>query len=406
MITFLNNPKKTLVVLRWLSILMIMVLLGYSNFFVTGKNVPQIFSVIIVLILSNIAIMLLPKEKFVNKYLYTTIFVVDVALVSLSIYLTHGFQSDLYLVYFIIIFMASSGQDIKFAIPMAIIASVVYAVLLVSKLNVSLWSNPLIIIRIPFLFIMSLIFLYYAQEERRRVNEQMERMEKLSMVGEMVAGIVHELNTPLTTVVGFAEVIDSAKDLDEKELIIGKISNEAKRAKTIISSIIKFMYEGKPERTDVNVNEIIDTCLLIIKDPLLYDKVQVEKVLVQELPKVYVDSGQIQQVILNILNNAKQAMKTNDENNRKITIFTELAGNHIKIKIHNNGPAISSEVLTKVFEPFYTTKKRGEGTGLGLTISYRIMKQNDGNIYVKSSKGQGVSFYIELPVSKNVVTEK
>ncbi|MFA5858013.1 MAG: HAMP domain-containing sensor histidine kinase [Elusimicrobiota bacterium] len=392
--------RKVLVILRWLIIAVIAVMMFYSPVIKNKSNILPLILLLSVYIATNLGLMMI-DEKMVNRKVITTaIFVVDVILVSLSIYLTHGFATDLYLIYFIIIFMAGSGQDVKYAIPMALIAAVVYGVLLLSRGNVELISSPGVLIRVPFIFVVSLSFLFYAQREREKIVEKMEKLDKMSLVGEMVAGIMHELNTPLTRIVGFTDVLSSAKDIKEKEFILSKLTRDAAQAKAVILSISKFMYQGRPELKEVTIDEIIDSAFNMAADQLKLEHIEVEKVYTVPPVKIVVDTGQIQQVMMNLINNARHAVKNFDTagTGKKIVVSTTQHGHRVSVKFYNTGPVIPQESMERLFEPFFTTKKRGEGTGLGLAICYRIMKNNGGSITIKNAgDGTGVEVILTLP---------
>lgn len=398
---FLLNIKRTLLILRWLVFIIILFLIIYMPNDVS-RGVGQLLWLLIFFIISNLVLIFLPERWFSTARLNTIMFAIDVLILSYGIYLTQGAQTDLYLVYFVIIFMASGGQDVKFTVPLTGVASLIYAWLVFQQRGATELMSPMLLIRIPFLFIVSLVFNYYAQEDRSRSKERLQRIERLSLLGELNAGIMHELKTPLTTIVGFSGLMDKIDTIEEKEKVIEKISREAVRAKNIILKILQFSSQGVSEKKSLNMNELVENCLVIVEDQLKMDKVTIEKHLLPELPLVEADSQQIEQVFLNLINNACQAMRE-QTGDRKLTIVSEKIMNRVVVRFIDTGPGIKPEHVNKIFDPFFTTKKQSEGTGLGLSICYQIIDSHKGKIYVYSEYGKGATFVVELPVSKKIV---
>lgn len=398
--SFLFNVKKTLLVLRWLIFIIILFLIVYMPNDVSS-DIGPILGLLLIFVVSNLGLSFLPEHWFSTAKLNTIMFVVDVAILSYGIYLTHGTQTDLYLIYFVIIFMASGGQDIKYTVPLTGVASLIYAWLVFNQRGAVELLSPTLLIRIPFLFIVSLVFSYYAQEDKSRTKERLQRMERLSLLGELNAGVMHELKTPLTTIVGFASMLDKSTSIDETTKMIEKISREAIKTKEIIMKILQFSYQGISEKKETDINELIENCLEIVSDQMKIDNVEIKKQLDSELPLILVDPQQIEQVFLNLINNARQAMKERD-GFRQVVVKTEKTRNRIITKFIDTGPGIKQEYINKIFDPFFTTKKQDEGTGLGLSICYQIVQAHNGKIYVHSKYNEGATFVVELPIIKEV----
>jgi two-component system NtrC family sensor kinase len=233
----------------------------------------------------------------------------------------------------------------------------------------------------------------------KNTQEQLIQSEKLSAVGEFVAGVAHELNNPLAAVMGFSEMLREA-DVDAKyRRHLDLIFKAAQRCQKIVQSLLSFARHLKPERKPVSANELVEAVLEIVAYPLRTSNVEVVTQLQPDLPAVLADSHQIQQVLLNIINNARQAIEGHQRDGR-IKINTEVCETNVRITIQDNGPGIPEENLRRIFDPFFTTKEVGKGTGLGLSLCYGIIKEHGGNISATSQQGEGAAFVIELPVAK------
>lgn len=233
-------------------------------------------------------------------------------------------------------------------------------------------------------------------ENLKTTQEQLVQSEKLSAVGKFVAGVAHELNNPLTAVVGFSEVLKKA-DKQNGEYV-DAILKAALRCKRIVASLLSFARREQSERRLVSMNEMIEMALEIVAYALRTGNIEVTTELEKDLPLVLVDKSKIQQAFLNIMNNAQEAIQTHGQPGR-IKIKTETNGPNIRISIQDNGPGIPKEHLRRIFDPFFTTKEIGKGTGLGLSLCYGYIKEDGGEISAVSELGKGATFTIELPIA-------
>jgi len=232
----------------------------------------------------------------------------------------------------------------------------------------------------------------------KTTQAQLVQSEKLSAVGEFVAGVAHELNNPLAAVMGFSELLKDA-DVDEKHRHhLDLIFKAARRCQKIVQSLLSFARRHQPERKPVSVNGLVEEVLEIVTYQLRTNNVEVVRRFAPNLPFVLADGHQIQQVILNLVNNARQAIEANQAAGR-ISISTEMKKPFIRISIQDNGPGIPPENLSRIFNPFFTTKEVGKGTGLGLSLCYGLIKEHGGDITVASQPGGGATFTIELPAT-------
>jgi two-component system NtrC family sensor kinase len=237
-----------------------------------------------------------------------------------------------------------------------------------------------------------------AMQQVRMTQEQLIQSEKLSAVGQFVAGVAHELNNPLTAVVGFSELLQSMPIDDKTRSHLDRIAKSAHRCHKIVHSLLSFARQDSPERRAVNLHTVVDEVLEIMAYDLRTSDVTIAREFAPKLPPIMADPHQLQQVFVNILSNARQAMEPFQRKGR-ITIRTREVGPSVVIEFEDNGPGIRSEHLARIFDPFFTTKPVGKGTGLGLSLCYGIIQEHGGIITARSGLGQGATFAIELPVA-------
>ena len=232
----------------------------------------------------------------------------------------------------------------------------------------------------------------------RATQAQLSHSEKLSAVGEFVAGVAHELNNPLTALIGYSELLQMSTVTDDDRDSLKRISSSAERCHKIVQSLLSFARQHPPERKLSNVNALVDAVIEILIYELRTNNIRVEKELSPHLPRLLVDPHQIQQVFLNIVNNARQAIEAHRPGGL-IRITTGAAGPRVRITFQDDGPGISEENLARIFNPFFTTKPVGKGTGLGLSLSYGIIQEHGGSITAESKLGLGTTFIIDLPIT-------
>lgn len=238
-----------------------------------------------------------------------------------------------------------------------------------------------------------------AEEESRRLREKAEISGRLAAVGEMAAGIAHEINNPLTGVLGFSQLLAERQDLPagiEKEL--KTIVDGSNRVKDIVKRMLTFARQTEPMRTGTSMNELIGATLDLRRYVLRTANIEVVRRLDPNLPRLFVNPGEMQQVFLNLIVNAEYAMKK-AHGRGTLTITTENKDDHVRISFTDDGTGMSEEVKAKLFHPFFTTKEIGEGTGLGLGLSRSIVLEHGGTIEVESQLDQGATFMITLPIT-------
>ncbi|MBU2559376.1 HAMP domain-containing protein, partial [archaeon] len=228
-------------------------------------------------------------------------------------------------------------------------------------------------------------------EDIDTAQKQLIQSEKMASLGQLSAGVAHEINNPLANISLNAQML--LQDVTDEKVIgrLTKIENNVDRATRIVKSLLEFSRTPEFHPTLTDINELISKTLDIVEHEV--KRLEVIKKFQKELPPVPVDPNQLQQVIMNMITNAAQAMPGGGT----LTLRTEKIGDIVEIEIRDTGDGISGENLTKIFDPFFTTKKVGKGTGLGLSISYRIIEKHGGYIDVDSEPGKGTSFTIKLP---------
>jgi len=234
--------------------------------------------------------------------------------------------------------------------------------------------------------------------ERRQQAEQLIMADRLASVGELAAGTAHELNNPLTTVIGFSKLLmerDVPEDIREDLEII---HNEAVRVSQVTKNLLTFARKHAPVKQPNQVNSIIEEVLKLRAYEHRLSNIRVERRLSRTLPEVKADYFQMQQVFLNIVVNAEQVM-AQTKNGGTLTITTRMRDGNVIASISDDGPGILREHLGQIFNPFFTTKEPGKGTGLGLSICYGIVTEHGGRIYAESEPGKGATFSVELPVN-------
>ena len=240
--------------------------------------------------------------------------------------------------------------------------------------------------------------LYYDVTGERQIQSKLLQTEKMAAVGQLVSGIAHELNNPLTAIMGYGQLLSGHGLAPEQFSEASRVFQEAERARRIVKNLLYFARENEQERTCVNLNEIVERTLALRSYELRVENIQVECQLARDLPETMADRYQLQQVVLNLLMNAEQAL-LQERGQGNVKIRTRVADGHrIALEISDDGPGVPREIASRIFDPFFTTKPSGVGTGLGLSIVYGIVKQHGGEVTFENESGGGARFVVELPV--------
>ena len=280
------------------------------------------------------------------------------------------------------------------------------------------WNTTKIIAVLLFLFWAAIValFTYFMSRrmtlrieeviiEKDKMSDQVVEAGRLASIGELAAGIAHEINNPVAIMVEEAGWIQdllaedepaTADNLSEIERATTQIKTQGGRCKEITHKLLSFARKTDSTVKQIDLNEMVQEMITLVDQKTRYASVHIETQLETGLPPVWVSSAELQQVLLNLLNNSVDAM---DSSGGNIHISTQLNDDQIVLKIADNGIGIAEANLARIFDPFYTTKPVGQGTGLGLSICYGIIKKLGGDIQVQSTKGKGTTFSIFLPIS-------
>jgi PAS domain S-box-containing protein len=236
--------------------------------------------------------------------------------------------------------------------------------------------------------------------QRERMEEQMTQTEKLTSLGLLAAGVAHEVNTPLAVISNYIQML--AKQMpegDPRQGIIEKIVKQTFRASEIVNNLLNFSRTSATEVADIDVNRVVEETLSLVAHPLKTSQIQVVKQLGGALPAVRGSANKLQQVFLNLFLNARDAMPGGG----MLEVRTASHNGSVEVEIVDTGAGIPREDIHRIFDPFFTTKAIGRGTGLGLSVSYGIIKEHSGKIDVRSTPGKGTSFHVEFPAVRKAV---
>jgi signal transduction histidine kinase len=235
-------------------------------------------------------------------------------------------------------------------------------------------------------------------EQKELMENQMAQADKLASMGQLSAGIAHEMNNPLGIILGYTQLLLRDEDPEaERYKDLKTIEKHVKSCKSIVKDLLSFSRSSKQEREAINIHEAIDDVLNFVVQHSDLDKVKIIRDYDIIIPPILINERKMKQVFMNLIMNAKHAVgKTGTI---KVTTKLNRSENRAYIKVIDTGYGIEKKNLSRIFDPFFTTKPTGEGTGLGLSVSYGIIKNHDGEILVESRRGKGSTFTVVLPVN-------
>jgi two-component system NtrC family sensor kinase len=243
------------------------------------------------------------------------------------------------------------------------------------------------------------VLLFDDQTERRRLQDQLIQSEKMSAIGQLIAGIAHDLNNPLASVVGFADYLTEVPNVPpplREPLTV--IQEEAERASSIVKNLLSFARKQEHQRRPTALKPLLDATFLLLRNNLMAYRVEATLEIEPDLPMPDIDPNQIQQVFVNLINNAAQAIASTGRPGT-VTVRARRWLDGVAVDVADDGPGMSEALAAQVFEPFFTTKPEGEGTGLGLSISQGIVREHGGRIMLATEEEKGSVFTVQLPLA-------
>ena len=239
-----------------------------------------------------------------------------------------------------------------------------------------------------------------AYENLRLAQEQLLQSEKMSAVGQLISGVAHELNNPLTAILGYAQLLEGEGLNERAQDFVSKLFKQAQRTHRVVQNLLSFARQRKPQKSEVDLRRVLDEALALRDYDFRVNNIRVERETSETLPAVVADPHQVEQVFLNVINNALDAMlETQNKGVLKVRSFS--SDGQVWIEFHDSGPGIQD--AKKIFDPFYTTKAVGKGTGLGLSICYGIVKEHGGEISASNSPEGGAVLQLRLPAVDRAV---
>ena len=245
-----------------------------------------------------------------------------------------------------------------------------------------------------------------AEEEKEQMEQQLQMAGRLAAVGELAAGVAHELNNPLFAVQAYSQFLAARDDIAEDiKKDAETIYREAQRAAKVTSNLLAFARRNVPEKSLISINDAVERSLELHSYRMQTNNIEVVREYDPEIPETMADFHQLQQVFVNIINNAEQSM-TEANGCGRLMVKTQKLARMIRVSFTDNGPGIVEQDIEKIFDPFFTTKTVGKGTGLGLSISFGIIQDHGGRLYARSKSGEGATFVVEIPLQPNVTSKK
>jgi two-component system NtrC family sensor kinase len=236
----------------------------------------------------------------------------------------------------------------------------------------------------------------HARDEKLKefTKKKIMESERLAVIGQLAADVAHELNNPLQGIVTYAHLLMESPTSSTSKASVEKIANQANRCTKIIRGLLDFSRPRAPQKKLANINALLDESLSLVENQALFHNIDIVKEWDASIPEIVVDPSQIQQVCMNLIFNAAEAMNGSG----RLHISTSINGHGmIEVAFTDSGHGIAPDNLERVFDPFFTTKEVGHGTGLGLAISYGIVREHDGTITVESRVGEGTTFTVRIP---------
>jgi PAS domain S-box-containing protein len=233
------------------------------------------------------------------------------------------------------------------------------------------------------------------ENQLKQTQTQLAQSEKMASIGQLAAGVAHEINNPLTGILFYAEMkLETMDPNDPERPEVAAVTEDVKRCKEIVQNLLAYSRQSSPTRDIIHLNDLVDQSLALIRDPKMFRNIEIVRDFSEQMMLVHVDRNQISQVIVNLVINAVSAM--NQKGLLTLTTSRSKTNGKAYLEVTDTGCGIAPEQLSKIFDPFFTTKPPGEGTGLGLSTAYGLIKENKGDIRVKQTGSDGTTFLLEF----------
>ena len=244
----------------------------------------------------------------------------------------------------------------------------------------------------------TVVLLFDDHTERRSLQEKLLQSTKLSAMGQLIAGVAHELNNPLASVVGFADFLGEMRDVPPAlREPLAVIREEAERASTIVKNLLGFARKQDRQRRPCALAPLLESTMSLLRNALMAQRVEARVIVEPDLPQISIDANRMQQVFVNLVNNASQAIASTGRPGT-VTLRARRFLDEVTVDVIDDGPGMTEELAAQVFEPFFTTRAEHEGTGLGISISQGIVKEHGGRITLATAPGAGATFTVHLPI--------
>lgn len=396
------DKKHTVIILQWL----IVIVTSYLMLFSEGQVSEDllVYSLVAVLLASALVLYRLPAQLFDHRYFDTTLLVADTILISAAIYMNRTIPWDLFLIYFFILLLAAIGTSLLRIVIGSVAVSLIYLALLVHEGKAMPQITTDLVIRIPFLFGVSVLYGYLsenANRERRRA-EMAEQKERVKM--DLVSSLAHDIKNPLGIIMGYAEMLTElleARDGEKEHLnLLERIQTSGQR---IVNLVTGFLDASKAEvgkleiaHRPVSFNTLLKDVVRQQEAELQRKQLTIELNLDEQLPEVMGDAAQLDRVFYNLIGNAIKFTPTGG----KVCVSCKREDGHISVAVQDTGIGISQEELPLLFTQFKRLKGAAkiEGTGLGLFIVKTIVEAHKGSVRVESVDGQGSTFTVRIPI--------
>lgn len=368
---------------------------------------------------SNAALLVLPTAGFRVLAVTTSFLLFDAALITGVILTTDAWGEDFYALFFILILLSTLQIRLEQTLVVGFVATALYGW---QWVQLEFSFNPLdtaALLRFPFLFLVTLFSGYFSQQlgNLRRVLDRLEkeqaaqqelenmrlcliRSDRLASLGQLAAGVAHELNNPLTGILGFAELLLRADGLTvQQKSDVEAIHAQSLRCRRIVQDLLQFARRKESKKEWLTLPELLQSVLRLVRNDFYCAGIRIRHEIDEGLPPIFGDTFHLQQVLLNLLTNARDALQ--GRRDPTVTLKTRAGRGEVHLEVSDNGSGIPKEHLDKIFDPFFTTKPVGKGTGLGLSISHSVLREHGGSLAVESREGEGTTFTVRLPVTEN-----